>query len=252
VKIILALPAYNEAAALPALLASFTEEMQSAGLTGAVVVVDDGSTDGTRELLAKWTPTLQLAVVVHEKNQGLGPTIRDALVHASRLAAPEDVIVTMDGDNTHPPALIPAMARLIQSGADLVIASRYRGGAQVRGLSPLRHMMSYSARFLFTAVFPMAGVRDYTSGFRAYRPAILMRAAAAYGDGFVTERGFASMAEILLKVGRLKPRICEVPLVMNYGLKPGRSKMKIGNTVRSTLKLVVRLRLAGNRRLFHA
>jgi len=244
-RILLTLPAYNEAVALPQLFAKFQQEMQLASLANAAVVVDDGSTDNTRGILDEWAPELGIDIVVHKQNRGLGETIRDALYRAAELASPDDVIVTMDADNTHPPSLIPEMVRRIQAGNDLVIASRYRGGAKVVGLSASRHLMSYGARALFTVVFPIRGVRDYTSGYRAYRPAILRRAMDVYGERFVTERGFACMAEILLKLSKLGPRISEVPMVLNYDQKGGASKMNVAKTVATTLKLMARLRLEG-------
>jgi dolichol-phosphate mannosyltransferase len=241
-KIILTLPAYNEAVDLPQLFTKFQQEMRAAGLSSSAVVLDDGSTDNTRGILDEWSPALGIDIVVHKENRGLGETIRDALYRAAELAEPDDVIITMDADNTHPPSLIPEMVRRIQAGDDLVIASRYRAGARVIGLSRLRHLMSYGARILFTMAFPIQGVRDYTSGFRAYRPSLLRKAAGAYRDQFVTERGFSCMAEILLKLSRLGPKISEVPLVLNYDQKGGQSKMKVAKTVGTTLKLMVRLR----------
>lgn len=243
-RILLTLPAYNEAAALPRLLAAFQREMRSVGYASAAVVVDDGSTDATRTVLEQWAPALGIDIVVHRGNRGLGETIRDALRRAAELASADDVIVTMDADNTHPPALIPEMVLRIQAGDDLVIASRYRGGAKVIGLSPWRHVMSWGARILFSLLFPIRGVRDYTSSFRAYRAAVLQEGFAAYGDQLVTERGFACMAEILLKLSRRGLNISEVPLVLNYDQKGGESKMQIGETVLATLKLVARLRAA--------
>ena len=222
--------------------------MRLAGLASAAVIVDDGSTDNTRAILEQWAPVMGINIVVHQRNRGLGETIRDALYRAAELAAPDDVIITMDADNTHPPSLIPEMVRRIQAGDDLVIASRYRGGAKVVGLSPWRHLMSYGARILFTAVFPIRGVRDYTSGFRAYRPAVLQRAVVVYGGTFVSERGFSCMAEILLKLSKLGLKISEVPMILNYDQKGGPSKMKVAKTVSTTLKLMARLRLAGTQR----
>jgi len=100
---------------------------------------------------------------------GLGETIRDALELAARKADPEDVVVTMDADNTHPVELIPEMVPRLLEGYDVVIASRYRTGASVVGLSGFRRLMSFGARLIYQAVFPIRGVRDYTCGFRAYR-----------------------------------------------------------------------------------
>jgi dolichol-phosphate mannosyltransferase len=180
--------------------------------------------------------------VRHVKNRGLGETIRDALSVSAGLAAPDDVIVTMDADNTHSPTLIPAMVRAIQNGSDVVIASRYRHGSRVVGLALSRHLMSYGARFLFQLAFPLKGVRDYTCGFRAYRASLLKDAFARYGNTFVQERGFSAMAEILLKLRALRPRFSEVPMVLRYDFKSGDSEMRVGATVMKTLRMIHRLR----------
>src|SRR6266851_2529257 len=114
--IFLTLPAYNEEASLPQLLESFKCQMHSAGYEGRVVVVDDGSTDATSRIVQDWSSVLHIELIRHEVNAGLGKTIRDGLRRAADLAHTDDVIITMDADNTHAPSLIPAMVRCIQQG----------------------------------------------------------------------------------------------------------------------------------------
>jgi dolichol-phosphate mannosyltransferase len=241
-KILFSLPAFNEEKDLPKLLAAFEQQMEACRFEFRIVIVDDGSTDGTLSLIRNWKTPID--VLQHAKNSGLGETIQDALYRASALADPDDVIVTMDADNTHSPALIPAMVNAIQKGSDVVIASRYRRGSRVVGLSPLRHVMSYGARFLFQIAFPIDGVRDYTCGFRAYRAELLKKAFARFGKTLVQERGFAAMAEILLKLRTLNPKFSEVPMTLRYDLKSGDSKMRVGATVMKTLRMMRRLRAA--------
>ena len=243
-KIFFALPAYNEEKDLAKLLEAFQRQMRSSGFDYHVVIVDDGSTDGTPQIIREWSSTVPMDVVQHVKNSGLGETIRDALYLSADLAEPDDVVVTMDADNTHSPSLIPEMVKAIEEGSDVVIASRYRHGSKVVGLSPLRHLMSYGARFLFQIVFPTKGVRDYTCGFRAYRASVLQSAFARYGRTFVQERGFAAMAEILLKLRAMNPGFSEVPMILRYDFKSGDSKMNVGATVMKTLRMVRRLRSA--------
>ncbi len=247
-QIVLALPAYNEERGLPHVLENFRRAVGGAGYEIRAVVVDDGSTDGTAAVLEEWSERLPLSVTRHAVNRGLGETIRDALRLAALTSAPDDIVVTMDADNTHSPDLILEMIPLIREGYDVVIASRYRHGAAVLGLSGFRHLMSFGARVLYQLVFPIRGVRDYTSGFRAYRAAVLAEAFKRYGDALVTERSFASMAEILLKVARTGARIREVPMVLRYDLKGGASKMNVPRTVWKTLGLMARLRFAGRAR----
>jgi len=148
----------------------------------------------------------------------------------------------MDADNTHPAGLMVRMVHRIIEGNDLVIASRYRRGARVVGLSRFRKLMSIGARVLFTLVFPIPGVRDYTCGYRAYRAAVLQEAFRRYGDAFIEQRGFQCMADILLRLGRMRVLMTEVPMILRYDLKGGDSKMRVGTTVGQTLKLMIKRR----------
>jgi dolichol-phosphate mannosyltransferase len=243
-KILFALPAFNEERDLPKLLDAFAQQMAASQYRFQVVIVDDGSTDGTMSVIREWSSKMPIDVVQHARNSGLGETIQDALYRATQLADDDDIVVTMDADNTHSPALIPAMVNAIANGSDVVIASRYRRGSKVVGLSFMRHLMSVGARLLFQVAFPMKGVRDYTCGFRAYRASLLQQAFARYGRTLVQERGFAAMAEILLRLRAVHPVFSEVPMVLRYDLKSGDSKMRVGATVMKTLRMMRRLRSA--------
>jgi dolichol-phosphate mannosyltransferase len=238
-----ALPACNEEAALPPLLEACRRTLEALGRPYRVVVVDDGSRDGTPDVLSRWAERVPMRVITHPQNLGLGATIRDALLAALEGAGPDDVIVTMDADNTHPPALIPAMVESVEGeGADVVIASRYRPGSRVVGLGPVRRLMSHGARVLYKSLLPVPGVRDYTCGYRAYRASVLRRALAVYGDALFEEAGFEAMADLLLKLAALGLRFAEVPLVLRYDRKGGASKMKVARTAWRSLRLMLRRR----------
>ncbi len=242
-KVIVALPAYNEAEALPELLERIGEAFADNGLPYEVIVVDDGSSDATAEICSQWTFQMPLHLVQHTVNQGLGKTFLDCLKEAIDRAGERDIIVTMDADNTHPPGLIDRMVRMVHEGADCVIASRFQNGSRVVGVPIERHFLSIGARILFTGLFPTRGVRDYTSGYRAYRASAIRDAFATFGDDFVSERGFSCMAEALLK---LRSRGCvfgEAPLRLRYDQKGGVSKMKVLKTIWLTLKLLGRERV---------
>jgi dolichol-phosphate mannosyltransferase len=244
-KLFMVLPAYNEEENLPALLEScerIFELLACAGHERAYVIVDDGSHDGTATLIREHQTRLPIAIVTHNLNQGLGPTIRDGLRRAADLAANQDIIFTMDADNTHPPGLMIRMTQHVLEGNDLVIASRYRHGARLVGLSRIRKLMSFGARLLFRLLFPIPGVRDYTCGYRAYRASVLKEAFRRYGDSLVEARGFQCMPDILLKLARMKIIMNEVPMVLRYDLKGGDSKMRVGATVLATLRLMIRRR----------
>jgi len=243
-KVIVVLPAYNEQENLPGLLDNLAEALGDASLDFEIVVVDDGSSDSTPDILGEQGTQLPLRVQRHERNQGLGATIRDGLHFANQIAGPKDVVLTMDADETHTPGLILRMVRMIKEGHDVVIASRYQPGARVIGLSWHRRVISYVASGLMRLLFPTPGVRDYTCGYRAYRGEVLSRAIAAYGDRFVDQEGFQCMVDILLKL-RQMPNVVigEVPMILRYDLKKGESKMRILRTARKTLQLLAKRKL---------
>ena len=240
--IVTVLPAFNEAEALPPLLARFQD---LAGLGDyRVVVVDDGSADGTVAAAEAFRGArVPVDVVRHEKNRGLGAAVDTGLRAALALTRNGDFIVTMDADDTHPPSEIPGMVAQAEAGHDLVIASRFVPGAEWHGKTWDRVLFSYGVSWLFRVVFPLRGVRDYTCGYRLYRRELLQAAYDRWGDRFLAEGSFACMLDILLKVSRLGPRVVEVPLVLHYDRKPGPSKMQVARMVRRTLVLLARRRI---------
>jgi len=241
-NIFLVLPAYNEEASLPSLFESCEKQVWLSPYTWRIILVNDGSLDGTVRVAQAWSKRLPIEILLHPENRGLGETIRDGLARAAELAHPEDAIVAMDADNTQPVSLIPRMILGLEEGKDVVIASRFQPGANVLGLNPFRRFLTLCARLLYAAVLPIPDVRDYTCGFRAYRAGLLQRAFRRYGDSLATERGFACMAEILLKLAALGAIMGEVPMVLRYDQKAGPSKMGVSSTIQASLKLLLRYR----------
>jgi dolichol-phosphate mannosyltransferase len=235
-QVFVVLPAFNEEDALPRLLTKLAALYAETKLAGRVIVVDDGSRDRTGEVAGAWGPPVEL--VAHAQNRGLGAAIRTGLAHAAHLAAADDVIVTMDADDTHIPGLIPRMVATLGEGYDVVIASRYQPGSRTLGVSPLRQFLSWGAGWLFRVALPMSGVRDYTSGFRAYRARIVQRAFARWGDQLIDRNDFSSMPRLLLRLRRLGAIAVEVPMVLRYDLKPGVSKMRVGRNVLANVALI--------------
>jgi dolichol-phosphate mannosyltransferase len=238
------LPAYNEADALPPLLSRLKKASLGHLQSGlSVIVVDDGSADGTAEVARSAGGSgLEVRVLVHPQNRGLSDAIRTGLVAAVEQAGDDDVIVTMDADDTQGPGLISRMTMLIEEGNDVVVASRYAPGGRVLGVPAHRRALSRGASTLFRLVYPVTGVRDYTCGYRAYRAGLLRQAFARWGRDFVSEPGFSCMVDILLKLDRLGAVITEAPLILRYDRKPGESKMNVRRTILQTLKLLGRHR----------
>ena len=236
-----ALPVYNEAPRVPRLLARWDRVLRELGQPYAFVLVDDGSQDGSAEALSAFAADRDdVTVITHAQNQGLGATLRDGIEHVASVGAPDVVLVMMDGDDTHPPESFPGMLSVLEAGHDLVIASRFRAGATIEGLSLQRRVLSQSARVLFQLLHRIPGVRDYTCGYRAYRLALIQRALAEHGPRLIEREGFDCTADLLLKLARLGARCAEVPLHLDYRAKAGASHMQVRRTIRRTLGLFLR------------
>jgi dolichol-phosphate mannosyltransferase len=246
------LPAFNEGDNVAVLLTDICRVLHELlpNTEVATVLVDDGSSDNTRELaqnvarsLAEQYPVhkFRLELLAHPENKGLAEAIKTGLFFCCDQAEDRDIIVTMDCDNSHTPGLVPRLARAIFEGHDVVVASRFQRGAQVVGLSWQRQLLSYAASGLLRMLFPIKGIRDYTCGFRAYRAEVLKKIIKA-NPGLISEKGFSVMVDLLLKIHHYDPDLAfgEIPLLLRYDRKMGSSKMNIGKTVRQTLSLIWR------------
>lgn len=243
-QVFVVLPVFNEENALTPLLQRFVALSKRVRWRLEIVMVNDGSTDHSAQVVESFRDSLPIDMLQHETNRGLGEAIRNGLMRATAKAGPEDIIVAMDADNTHPPELIVEMVKQLKAGNDVVIASRYRKSAQVVGLGWLRRVMSHGARLVFQLAAPIPNVRDYTCGFRAYRAGPLRRVLDQFGDRLPGERGFACSVEIVLRLGALGARMREVPLVLRYDLKGTPSKMNVPDTIGRHLALAWRTRFS--------
>ena len=235
------LPVYNEAKALPLLLEEIRRVLDSSFHDYLVLVVDDGSTDETKNIAISFNKSIPLRVISHRTNKGLGVTICTGLKEVVRTCSSEDIIVTMDGDNTHKPSYIIAMVNKILEGYDVVIASRYQPGGKEIGLSFKRKFLSKTVNFILGTILPVKGVKDYTCGYRAYNGMKLKEGFAFYNGNLVKEKGFSCMTEILLKLSKLPSlKVSEVAMVLRYDLKDGPSKINIFRTILRYVCMITR------------
>ncbi len=243
IRVLIGLPAYNEEAGIASVLRKIAKLKEISKYDIEVIVVNDGSIDNTGDIVLNISNhNAFIKLLNHETNRGLGEAVKTILHYAIDNLDNNDVLITLDADNTHDPLLIEAMLdKLTDQNLDLVVASRFTKGGREIGLSNIRKMYSRGAKYYFKLFFPIHNLNDYSSGFRAYRVSMLKEAQNKWND-LVTTDGFDCMAEIAAKFSKMQIRAGEVPLVLHYDYKEGKSKMRIGKTVKGYFSLLSKVK----------
>ena len=225
--IIVLLPAYNEEQSLPTLLPKLKNELEQKKDGYKVIVCDDGSIDNTGKLLDKYADEMPIEVIHHKINRGLGETSRDLFERAAEISEKGDIIVRLDCDDTHEPEFIPKLIEKIQSGYDVVIASRFEPGGGQMGVNAYRAFISRAANLFMKIFFPIPGLKEYSSGFRAYRADKIKEAIEFYGNNFIQLKGlgFTCTLEKLVKLKLIGAKFGEIPFMLRYDQKQSASKM---------------------------
>jgi len=239
-RVIIGLPAYNEAAVLPGLLDTFGELHSLNGEDYQVLVVNDGSIDETEEILEAYSLDYPfISYISHPINMGLGSAIKTLFSRVITSYNEQDVLITLDADNTHNPRIIPELIKKLKTEKlDVVIASRFADGGKEIGVSLDRRIYSRGAACLLKMFFPITNVKDYSCGFRAYDLGYLKNALSLYDGQLVTTGGFECMAEILARFSKIGVSAGEYPLVLHYDYKKGKSKMNVSQTIKGYFNLV--------------
>lgn len=226
-KIWIILPAYNEEDSIPLMFPKIKDFCTDAGLDYCLVVVDDGSTDNTPQVLEKMKEDYPVHVVCHPINRGLGESERDAFEYVAANADKQDIAIRLDCDDTHEPGYIKPLVEKINQGFDVVNTSRFQPGGGQKGVNSYRAFISYGANIFMKVMFNIPGVKDYSCGFRAYRVQVLQDAVRIFGNGLIQLKGlgFTSTLETIVKLKLLGCRFAEVPFVLRYDKKASPSKM---------------------------
>jgi dolichol-phosphate mannosyltransferase len=192
----LVIPTYNERRNIELLLTELHEVFQASGIRAEVIVVDDGSPDGTGEFVeehGRREPSVRLV----RRAGKLGLT--SAVVKGFE-SARGDILGVMDADLSHPASALPALLSAIEDGADFVIGSRYIDGGRIDGWPLGRRIVSRTACLLAR---PFSPVKDPMSGF------FLIRRRCLTGVE-ITAKGFKIVLDLLVRASYSK--VSEVPI----------------------------------------
>ncbi len=192
------IPVYNEVASIEEII----RRVRATGRASEIVIVDDGSTDGTREVLQRLNGYGDVRVLFHEKNRGKGAAIRTGLQ-----AAQGDVLLIQDADLEYDPRDYPLLLRPIEEGvADVVYGSRFLGGP--RRVVMFWHMVANKLLTMLTNILYDTILSDMETGYKVFRREVIQNMTLR-ADRFDFEPEFTA------KVLKRRYRIFEVPISFN-------------------------------------
>jgi dolichol-phosphate mannosyltransferase len=201
-----------------------------------VLVIDDGSPDGTGEVADRLAAELEQVAVIHrERKEGLGPAYLAGFRHA--LAAGAELVLEMDCDFSHDPKDVPRLIAAAAGGADLVLGSRYVPGGRIPNWGLLRRFISRGG-CVYAQVWLQTRLRDLTGGFKCYRRLVL----ETIDLDAIESKGYAFQIEGTYRTLRKGFRVVEVPITF-VDREEGGSKMSKAIVLEAIWK-VPALRLA--------
>jgi dolichol-phosphate mannosyltransferase len=224
VRVLVVLPTFNESQNIERVLRRVREALPDAG----VLVVDDGSPDGTAAIAERVGAEIgHVDVLRRHAKSGLGSAYRAGFTWG--LERGWDAFVEMDSDMSHDPAALPSLVAPIEEGADLSIGSRYVAGGSIPNWRWYRRLLSRGGN-TYAAWMLALGITDATSGFRAYRAPVLK----AIDLSLVRAEGYGFQIEMVHQVLEQGGQVVEVPIRFVDRVE-GKSKMSIHIVVEALL-----------------
>jgi glycosyltransferase involved in cell wall biosynthesis len=197
-KLSVIIPVYNEVNTIQEII----KRVQATGLADEILAIDDGSTDGSRDLLAKISQEGEVKVIYHERNQGKGKAVRTGIQNTTG-----DLLIIQDADLEYDPREYPNLLRPIQEGiADVVYGSRFLGA----GRRPVLfwNMVANKILTLVTNILYNNILTDMETGYKLFRRQVVKNM-TLHAHGFEFEPEFTA------KILKSKVRIYEVPITFN-------------------------------------
>ena len=192
------IPVYNEVSNIKEII----KRVQAQKLANEIIIVDDGSSDGTRELLKELDGKKKVRVILHERNQGKG-----AAVVTGMKASNGDILLIQDADLEYDPRDYPQILKPIEEGiADVVYGSRFLGGAH--RVTMFWHMVANRMLTTMTNILYDTILTDMETGYKVFRRSVIEGVS-------IRAKRFDFEPEFTAKVLKRHHRIFEVPITFN-------------------------------------
>jgi glycosyltransferase involved in cell wall biosynthesis len=221
-------PAYDEAKTIAEVL----DRIEELGIERQIIVVDDGSSDGTGDIAERWSEGRERVLVLRQPNRGKGAAIRAAIPHLDA-----DIAVIQDADMEYDPVDVPGLIEpIVRGAADVVFGSRLRGGRPQRAYM-FWHLVGNRMLSLLTNVLYNTTISDMETGYKAFRVEVLRSLDLRESD-------FAIEPEITAKVCRRGLRIYELPIAY-YGRTYAEGKKITWRDGFKAIWVLLRVRVSG-------
>ncbi len=234
------IPVLNEEENIESLISSLDSTSQDIKEEYRILFVNDGSDDQTPQIIREKMKSFPVDMIENSVNKGPGASFEKGFKHLIETANEEDIVVTIEGDNTGDLGVLPKLLSEVRNGKDFALASCYAKGGKLKNLTLERKFFSKAANFLCMVLFRIPGVRTYSSFYRAFSQRAISQVYSKYDHPVITERGFVCMVEFLLKLHKAGFTFAEVPSTLFFDKRRGSSKLKVKTTIQSYLRLFMK------------
>jgi dolichol-phosphate mannosyltransferase len=207
-KACIIMPTYNEAENIPIIIPWIFEEVKKIETHEVhVLIVDDNSPDGTREVVNSHLDKFPNLHLITGKKKGLGEAYKRGFDHAIKMLDP-DLIFEMDADLQHSPRLLPLFISLANYGFTLIIGSRFAPGGSTPNFSMWRRFQSLFGNWLIWFLGGLPRIHDCTSGYRCIKTELIKKCDLS----FLSTRGYSFQSSLLFELLRNGARVIEIPI----------------------------------------
>ncbi|OFW81157.1 MAG: hypothetical protein A3D15_02565 [Alphaproteobacteria bacterium RIFCSPHIGHO2_02_FULL_40_34] len=241
----------NEAQNLKKLLVNLIHEVELLQRDFEIIICLDGGSDNSASIIADFQQHHKIRILPQQNQRGLGLAYKRLFSEVIQNSAADDLVISLDADNTHNPEQIPQMLEHFEkNNLDFLVASRFCGNSVMADFPLHRQFISKFTSLLLQNIFAVKKIsgkklQDYTSGYRVYKVEKLQKLFEKEKNNFITEPEFTYTAELLIKLARLECRMDEIAISYDYGNKIGKSKLRISRNFWRLMVMVGGLLVSG-------